>query len=399
MNHKKQDRLFALAAARRLPVVLFAEGGGGRPGDTDVTARSLLDVDTFRAFARLAGQVPLIGVASGRCFAGNAVLLAGCDVIVATANASIGMGGPVMIEGAGLPAVAADLVGPAATHALSGAVDVVVADEAAATVLARLLLACAVGQRVAAVTPPDTSVLRTLVSETRTRPFAMTAVLAAVFDVGSVVVLGAAHGPGMVTAVARLDGRWVGVLANDAAHSAGALDLPGCQKATRFLRRAAQWRLPIVSLVDTPGFMVGPAVEATGLVRAAGDMLAAAAAVTTPWLACVVRKAYGLGAMAMAGGSMHAPFLSLAWPTGEFGAMGLDGAVRLASRANHGVVPDAATVTAGVAALRDAGKAVAVAAHFEVDAVIDPAATRDTLVQALQRCDAGAGTGPGHARL
>jgi acetyl-CoA carboxylase carboxyltransferase component len=136
-NHQKQDRLFRLAERWRLPLVLFAEGGGGRPGDTDTVAVASLNIDTFHRFSRLSGQAPLVGVVSGRCFAGNAVLLGCCDVIIATANSSIGMGGPAMIEGGGLGVFRPEEVGPMSVQVPNGVVDIAVADEAEAVQVAK----------------------------------------------------------------------------------------------------------------------------------------------------------------------------------------------------------------------------------------------------------------------
>ncbi len=136
-NHRKKDRLFELAERQRLPVVLFAEGGGGRPGDTDAPGVSGLDTMAFHLFARLSGTVPLVGIASGRCFAGNAALLGCCDVVIATEGANIGMGGPAMIEGGGLGQYAPEDIGPLDEQVANGVVDVRVEDEAAAVAVAR----------------------------------------------------------------------------------------------------------------------------------------------------------------------------------------------------------------------------------------------------------------------
>ena len=141
MNHRKKDRLFELVERLRLPVVLFAEGGGGRPGDTDMAVVTGLDTEAFALFGALSGKVPLVGVVSGRCFAGNAALLGCCHVIIATPDANIGMGGPAMIEGGGLGVYRPEEIGPVSVQVPNGVIDVLCADEKEAVEVARRYLA------------------------------------------------------------------------------------------------------------------------------------------------------------------------------------------------------------------------------------------------------------------
>ncbi|WP_448624142.1 carboxyl transferase domain-containing protein [Geodermatophilus sp. URMC 64] len=387
VNHKKTDRLLALAEQRGLPVVLFAEGGGGRPGDTDTAGVSLLDVPTFTSMARLAGKVPTVAVVSGYCFAGNAALVGVCDVVVATEGSSIGMGGPAMIEAGGLGVVAPGDVGPTAVQAANGVVDVVVPDDDAAVAAARAALGCLTG-RAAAGECADQRLLRHLLPANRVRSYDVRPVLETLADTGSVLELRPRFGPGIVTALARLGRRPVGVLANDPRHLGGAIDAESADKAAAFLRLCEAHRLPVVSLVDTPGFMVGPESERTGTVRRFGALYVAGAALTVPLVAVVLRKAYGLGAMAMTGGDLRAPFLTVAWPTGEFGPMSLEGAVRLGYRREFEALPDAAARQARfdelVAEAYERGKALGVASVFEIDDVIDPADTRAVVIEALR---------------
>ena len=139
-NHQKKDRMFKLAERARLPIVFFTEGGGGRPGDTDQVFAGNLHTPAFNMFGKLSGLVPLVGITSGRCFAGNAVILGCCDVVIATANANIGMGGPAMIEGGGLGVFRPEEVGPMSVQTRNGVVDIAVADEAEAVRAARQYL-------------------------------------------------------------------------------------------------------------------------------------------------------------------------------------------------------------------------------------------------------------------
>ena len=390
MNHRKTDRLLELADRERLPVVMFAEGGGGRPGDTDTTAVAGLDVPTFRLAARLSGRVPLLAVVSGYCFAGNAALAGVCDVIIATQDASLGMGGPAMIEGGGLGVVAPDEVGPMSVQVPNGVVDLLVPDEAAAVAAARRYLSYFGGSRPdAEVACADQRVLRHLVPENRVRGYDVRPVIEALCDVGSVLELRAGFGLGVLTALARIGGRAVGLLASNPLHLGGAIDGDAADKATAFLRLCEAHRLPVVSLVDTPGFMVGPAAERTAIVRRFGAMFVAGAQLTVPVCAVVLRKAYGLGAMAMTAGDLRRPAITVAWPTGEFGGMGLEGAVRLGYRREVDAIEDAADRRARydelVAEQYTRGQALSTAAAFEIDDVIDPADTRAVLTDVLAR--------------
>jgi acetyl/propionyl-CoA carboxylase alpha subunit len=385
-NHKKTDRLFQLAEQWRIPIVLFAEGGGGRPGDTDFNGVAGLDVTTFHHYARLSGKLPRVGIVAGRCFAGNAALLGCSDVIIATQGSSVGMGGPAMIEGGGLGVVAPGDVGPTSMQGPNGVIDVLVADEAAAVRAAKQYLSYFQGS-FAEWNCADQRALRHCVPENRVRAYDMHAAIALLCDSGSVLELRAAFGAGMITALVRIEGRPMGLVANNPRHLGGAIDAEACDKAARFMQLCDAFALPIVSLCDTPGFMVGAASEATAMVRKTSRMFVTAASLRVPLFTIVLRKGYGLGAQAMAGGSFAAPFFCVGWPSGEFGAMGLEGAVRLGFRKElEAAVNDAerqALFERMVAAAYERGKALNMASVLEIDAVIDPAESRRWLVRAL----------------
>ena len=391
MNHRKKDRLFELVERLRLPVVLFAEGGGGRPGDTDMAVVTGLDTEAFALFGALSGKVPLVGVVSGRCFAGNAALLGCCHVIIATPDANIGMGGPAMIQGGGLGVYRPEEIGPVSVQVPNGVVDVLCADEKEAVEVARRYLAYFQGD-VREWTAPDQDRLRDVVPPDRRRVYDVRRAVELLADEGSVLELRPSFAPGMVTALARVEGRAVGVIANNPMHLAGAIDAANADKAARFLQLCEAFGLPILSLCDTPGFMVGPEAEETALVRHVSRMFVVGASLTVPFACVILRKAYGLGAQAMAGGSFRRPLFTVAWPTGELGGMGLEGAVRLGFRRELDLIDDpgerAAAFDTMVARAYEHGKAVHVAEHFEIDDVIDPAVTRRRLVHAL---DAAAG--------
>jgi acetyl-CoA carboxylase carboxyltransferase component len=390
-NHRKKDRLFELAEDLRAPVVVFAEGGGGRPGDTDGLGVSGLDCLAFRWFAELSGTVPLVGIAAGYCFAGNAALLGCCDVVIATEDANIGMGGPAMIEGGGLGVHEPTAIGPIGVQRANGVVDVVVRDEAEAVAVARRYLSYVQGRR-GRWEVADQARLRDLVPADRLRGFDVRAILDTLFDVDSVLELRRDFGRAMVTALARIEGRPIGVIANDNRHLAGAIDRDAADKGARFLQLCDSYGLPVVSLVDTPGMMVGPDAEAEALVRHCSRLFVVGANLRVPMVSVVLRKAYGLGAQAMMGGSTKAPLACIAWPSGEFGGMGLEGAVRLGYRRELEAAADDAErdrlYRELVDRLYEHGKALSVATHFEIDDVIDPADTRRWLASLLQAAPA-----------
>jgi acetyl-CoA carboxylase carboxyltransferase component len=389
MNHYKKDRMLELAERRRLPVVLFAEGGGGRPGDTDTTSVSGLDTMAFHLFARLSGQVPLVGIASGRCFAGNAALLGCCDVVIATEDSNIGMGGPAMIEGGGLGVFAPEEVGPMAVQVPNGVVDVPVADEAEAVRVAKRYLAYFQGH-LAEWESADQDLLRGLVPEDRKRVYDVRTVIETIADTGSVLELRRAFGAGIVTALVRIEGVPMGLIANSPAHLGGAIDADDADKASRFMRLCDAFGLPLVSLCDTPGFMVGPDAEETATVRHFSRMFVIGANLSVPLVMVILRKAYGLGAQAMGGGSLKVPVATVAWPTGELGGMGLEGAVRLGYRKELAAAEDPdALFDELVARSYERGKALSAATVYEIDDVIDPAATRHWIATALRDAPRG----------
>ncbi len=386
-NHHKKDRMFELAERYRLPMVFFTEGGGGRPGDTDAIIAGDLHIRTFQHFGRLSALVPMIGVASGRCFAGNAVLLGCCDVVIATENANIGMGGPAMIEGGGLGVFRPEEVGPMSVQVPNGVVDIPVKDEIAAVEAAKKYLSYFQGA-LQDWDCADQRLLRRAVPENRLRVYDVRQVIETLADTGSVLELRRAFGPGMITALARLEGRPIGIVANNPRHLGGAIDSDGADKATRFMQLCDAFDIPLLFLCDTPGNMVGPEAEKTALVRHCCRVFVTAANITVPFFTVVLRKAYGLGAQGMAGGSFHAPFFSVSWPTGEFGGMGLEGAVKLGFRNELAAIEDPAERKAEferrVAGMYERGKALSAASLFEIDNVIDPAETRSWVLAGLR---------------
>jgi len=386
-NHMKKDRLFELAERLRLPVVFFTEGGGGRPGDTDWISPAGLDVMAFNYLGRLSGLVPLVGINSGRCFAGNAAILGCCDVVIATANSNIGMGGPAMIEGGGLGVFRPEEVGPMSVQVPNGVVDIAVADEAEAVQTAKKYLSYFQGP-VSNWECADQRLLRGIIPENRLRIYDVRRVIETLADADSVLEIRRHFGLGMVTALARVEGRPVGIIANNPNHLAGAIDSDGADKAARFMQLCDAFDIPLLFLCDTPGMMVGPEVEKTALVRHCCRLFVVGANLTVPFFTIVLRKGYGLGAQGMAGGSFKAPIFTVTWPTGEFGGMGLEGAVKLGFRKELEAMTDPderkALFEKMVARAYEHGKGLNIASHFEIDDVIDPMESRRWIMGALQ---------------
>ena len=386
-NHRKKDRLFEIAKRWKLPVIFFTEGGGGRPGDTDGMQVAGLDCLAFGLWADLSGIVPLVGINSGYCFAGNAAILGCCDVIIATENSNIGMGGPAMIEGGGLGVYQPSDIGPIDVQTQNGVVDILVKDEEEAVAVAKKYLAYFQGS-IPDWECEDQRKLRHLVPENRVRAYEVREIIDTLFDSDSVLEIRKDFGLGIITSLARIEGIPVGVIANNPSHLGGAIDSDAADKASRFMQLCDAFGLPIISLCDTPGFMVGPEAEKTGLVRHVSRMFVTARSVTSPTCTIVLRKAYGLGAQAMASGGFKFPLFTVAWPTGEFGGMGLEGAVKLGYRKELEAIKDPeereAAYQALVERMYEVGKGLSMADHFEIDDVIDPSDSRRWIVRGLK---------------
>lgn len=388
-NHKKKDRMLKLAYEQRLPLIFFLEGGGGRPGDVDAGGVVVagLDLPTWARFAKLSGTVPVIGIVSGFCFAGNAALLGCCDVIIATKSSNIGMGGPVMIEGGGLGVFAPEDVGPMDVQTQNGVVDIEVEDDVEAVAVAKKYFSYFQGA-IPHWKAENQLLLRDLIPENRNRTYNARTLIKTLADADSFLELRPKFGPGMVTGLLRIEGRPMGVIANNTMHMAGAIEAEDADKAARLMMLCNAHGLPVLSLCDTPGFMVGPEIEKRAQVRHVCRMFVVGANITVPYFTLVLRRGYGLGVMAMAGGGFHESFFTASWPTGEFGGMGLEGAVKAGFKKELAAIEDPkereALYENLVAQAYEKGKAINMAAHLEIDAVIDPADTRKWIVRGLK---------------
>ncbi len=382
-NHNKTDRMIDVATKGRMPMVLFAEGGGGRPGDTEGGGGGR----TFSRFATLSALVPMVGITSGRCFAGNASLLGCCDVIIATANSNIGMGGPAMIEGGGLGIFTPEDIGPMDIQVPSGVVDIAVEDEREAVQVAKKYLSYFQGS-IGQWQEPDQRVMRRIVPENRLRVYDVRKVIETLADTGSVLEIRKDFGVGMNTSLVRVEGRPLGVIANNPMHLGGAIDSDGSDKGARFMQLCDAFDIPILFLCDTPGIMVGPEIERTALVRHSSRMFLIGANLSVPFFTVVLRKSYGLGGIVMAGGSFKATMFSTAWPTGEFGGMGLEGSVKLGYRDDLAAIEDPEErkqrYEEMVARAYENGKALNNASLFGVDDAIDPAETRQWVASLIK---------------
>jgi acetyl-CoA carboxylase carboxyltransferase component len=385
-SHKKMDRMLRLAHELEVPLVLFAEGGGGRPGDVDAAGVAIagLDLSTFALFGGYNGKAPLVGIVSGRCFAGNAALLGCCDVIIAARDSNIGMGGPVMIEGGGMGVFRPEEVGPIDVQVNNGVVDIAVENEAEAVAAAKKYISYFQGD-LKNWQAPDPKPLRGIIPENRRRTYDMKRVITGIADVDSFLQLRPDYGMGIITGFMRIEGRPFGVIANNCMHMAGAIEAEDADNAARLMQLCNVHGLPIVSLIDTPGFMVGPEIETRAQVRHVCRMFVIGSHLSVPYFSIVTRRGYGLGAMAMAKGGFHESAFIASWPTGEFGGMGLEGAVKAGFKRELDAEKDPAAREALfnklLSQLYERGKAVNMAAYLEIDAVIDPVDTRKWIIK------------------
>ena len=387
-NHYKQDRMFEMARRFQFPIVFYTEGGGGRPGDDRTGPGVAFDTYTFTQFSKLSGLVPLVGVTNGRCFAGNTALLACCDVIIATEGSTVAMGGPAMIEGGGLGIYTPEEVGPMSFQVPNGVVDILCKDEEEATEVAKKYLSYFQGP-IKEWTAPDQRRLRHIVPENRLRLYDMREIIDTIADEGSVLEIREKFGIGIITAFIRVEGHPIGVIANNPHHLAGAIDSDGSDKGARFLQLCDAFDIPVLSLMDCPGMMVGPDVEATALVRHCARMFNTGANLSVPLFGVVVRKAYGLGVQAMCGASALVGFFTVAWPTAEFAGMNIEGSVKLGYRKELIAIEDSEerieTYEKMVDRAYHNAKAVNAAAGGGLDDVIDPAETRTWIVNGIKR--------------
>jgi acetyl-CoA carboxylase carboxyltransferase component len=381
LGHQKVDRILGVATQRHCPVVLIAEGGGARAQEMAILHSH---TDDFRKLARLSGRVPVVGIAPGRAFAGHANLLGMTDIIIAVRDAAIGIAGPPLVKGAMGVDLTPEEIGRVDIHERAGTVDVTVEDDHDALESARYYLDLLSHPVVDhpfedARSLPDA--LRRVVPANARQAFDVRALIELLVDEGSILELRPRFAGNAVTALARLGGRSIGVVANNSAVYAGAIDSNAADKMTRFLRLCDAFGLPLLFLCDSPGFLVGPQAEEQALIRHSTRMLFALAAATVPILSIVVRRAFGLAYYVMGSPSWD-PLFSALWPGAEYGTMGLSGGASIVSTSSASR-DDGRTQTEILDELSAFGSAFAMAERLQTDDVIDPGETRSILRRVL----------------
>lgn len=379
-GHYRQEQVHELAHDWKVPIVLFSEGQGEPPS---LSTGVGLDASVFADFAKLSGLVPLVGVNLGDCFAGNATLLSCCDVIIGTQQSTIGMNGPTVVAANGLGNYRADELGATSFQAANGNLDIVVKDDADAVAAVKQYLSYFQGS-VSDWEARDQRRMRHIIPEDRVRAYDMRVIIRTLADEGSVLEIRKDFGFGVITSFIRVEGRPMGVVANNPAHLAGAVDSPGADKGARFFQLCDAFDIPVVVFMDCPGIMVGPDHERTALVRHAVRLFNIGANCTMPMFGIMVRKAYGLGVQAMIGGASSVPLLTVAWPTAEFAGMNIDGAVKLSARRELAAIEDSEerkeAYDRRVAQGYESARAINSGARY----VIDPADTRAFIARGMK---------------
>jgi acetyl-CoA carboxylase carboxyltransferase component len=309
------------------------------------------------------------------------------------------MGGPVMIEGGGLGVFRPEEVGPMEVQTNNGVVDIAVADDPEAVAVAKQYLSYFQGT-ISQWEAADQRLLRGMIPESRRRVYDVRAIIRNLADTGSFLELRPKFGPGIIAGLIRIEGRPFGLMANNCMHMAGSIEAEDADKAARLMQLCNAHGLPILSLCDTPGFMVGPEIEKRAQVRHVCRMFVIGSHVTVPYFTVVLRRGYGLGAMAMAKGGFHESLFTVSWPSGEFGGMGLEGAVKAGFRKELEAIENPqereALYDNLVAQMYERGKAINMASYLEIDAVIDPADTRKWIMAGLKAVPPEGTKGTGH---
>ena len=393
-GHDKTDRMVEIADDLSLPLIFHAEGAGARSGSAPpggeqggTSGRGHPATRTFERMAQLSGKVPMIGVTAGWCYAGNASILGLTDLIIATEDSLIAMGAPATIEGGGMGVYLPEEIGPTSDTVPAGTVDILVKDQDEAIAASKKVLSYFQGS-IDHWEADDQRQLRHIVPENRHRSFNIRELIRILADKDSVLELRPEFGVSMVTTFIRIEGKPFGLTANNNEYLGGAIDSPGSDKVARFWQLCDAFNIPIITLVDTPGMMVGPEVERTGLVRHCSRLFVTGANLETPRFSVILRKGYALGSIAVMTGSGRAPVFTVTWPEGEFGGMNIEASVLLSNRDALAKIEDvderaAAYQTALDHAYERSG-AITAGSVFGVDDVIDPIETRRWIIKGLQ---------------
>lgn len=376
VNNTKLARILLIAEESRLPVVIFSEGAGHRVQEATLHTRGGGEA-IFPALARLSGRVPTVCGVPGRAFAGNAIIAGLCDFVAGTRDAVIGMAGPPLVEAALGERLTPEEIGAIGIHAASGAAEAVAEDERQLIELISAYLSYFEGRLEPADPLVPATAMRSVVPADPRTPYDVREVISGLCDLGELLELRAGFAPSVVTALGRVDGWPVGFIASQPLVLAGAIDAPAADKISRFARLCDAFGLPAVFLVDSPGFLVGPAAERSGLLRHSTRVIHALTHLQIPVFTVTLRKSYGLAHVAMGGRQLGASMM-VAWPTAEYGAMGPEGAAKVLS-GEDGIEAEREHSMA----LRRNGASLRMAEIFAIDDMIDPAETRGTLADWL----------------
>ena len=386
-GHEKTDRMMELANELSVPLIFHCEGAGGRSSDIHgPTGAGHPYVRTWEKMAALSGKVPMIGLTAGWCYAGNAAILGVTDIIIATEDALIAMGGPATIEGTNMGIFLPEEVGPMSDLAPAGSVDIIVKTQDEAIATSKKLVAYFQGS-IPAGSHADQRLLRHIVPENHKRAYDVRELIQILADEDSVLELRPEFGRSAVTAFIRIGGHPFGLTVNNNAYIGGAIDSDGSDKVARFWQICDAFNIPIIAMVDTPGMMVGPDIEKTGLIRHCSRLFVTGANLKTPRFSIILRGGYALGALSVMSTGSRAPLFTAAWPDARFGGMNVEAGVLLSNRARLQEIENVEERTAEferlVADSYDRISAIQTATRFGFDDVIDPAETRDKILKGL----------------
>lgn len=384
----KRERMLDIALQRKLPVVWLLDGVGARAGES--LRGSWVGGRFFLTMARLSGQTPQVGLVLGPCAGGPALMAPLLDFVVMVEGISmLAAGGPPVVEAATGEKISKEELGGSKVHCyLTGVADNEAPSEEAAFAMARRYLSYfpasswQLPPRTPAplVAPPPPGDILALIPRRSTRPYDMHKVLDLIVDRESLFPLKPGYAPSMITALARIDGHAVGIMANQPAVRAGVIDAAASDKATHFIQLCDAFHIPLVFFADVPGFMTGRQAEREGVLRHGLRVAWALGHCSVPMVSVVVRKAFGMGGVAMCGQGLG-QVLTLAWPTAEFGTMPMSGAIRAAHRRDlEAGAADLATLAQGYETYNDI---FGPPESFQVDDIVDPNETRGRIARAL----------------
>jgi acetyl-CoA carboxylase carboxyltransferase component len=391
---QKIQAMCDLSLRRGIPLVMLVDGGGHRVHEIDSRPYAFGgDTGPFWRQAQLSGWAPQVAAVMGPAFAGAALFTSFADFVpMVEGTASIGIAGRQLVKAATREELTTEELGGSAVQLRNGNADLGVPDDAACIGAVREFLSFLPSNcqgdppRVTSDDPVDRIApeLRDVIPERRSRGYDVMKIIRPIVDHEHVLELQGCYARNIVTALARLDGQPVGIVANQPKFLGGVIDSAACQKAVRFIEMCDAFGVPIISLIDVPGVMIGPQAERDRLVKHSAKPLIAFAHATVPVITVVLRKAYGAGLLAM-GGSRSGVDGALIWPTAEMSAMQIEGAVDIVFRREVAAAEDpAAKREELIRHFYAKSTPLRAASGFGIDDVIDPAQTRGKLIAMLR---------------